>query len=198
RARAGAGATGVAGAAPSGAAGAGSGTVSGTGTGDGGASANRVRAGSRPLAGWPLEVSFLEVLIAHPELIEEAARTVEPAWFQSDEGRAIAERLLGPGRRDAQALLSDPELAAPVRERLSALLASARSVAKPERALTEGTARLKQRALEEERARIQSRMRMALREAGAREELVELQQRMQETAAALRAIASEARRKERA
>ncbi len=174
--------------------GAGSGRAAGTD----GRGAGPGRPGAGAMSGWPLEASFLAVLIAHPELIEEAARTVEPAWFRSDEGRALAELLLGPERREAQAVLADPELAQPVRERLAALMATARALAEPDKALTDGRARLRQRALEDERARIQSRMRQALGDPGARDELLTLQRRMQDTAAALRAMASEARRKERA
>lgn len=145
-----------------------------------------------------LEAGFLEILVAHPDLVDEAAAHVDPSWFRSEEGRALAEFLIGPARRGAQALLSDPELTDPVRDLLSALLATARALPEPERALRDGMARLRQRALEDERALIQVRMRKALGDPGAREDLVVLQQRMQETAAALRALASEARRKERA
>jgi hypothetical protein len=81
---------------------------------------------------------------------------------------------------------------------LSALLARTSPSPDPPRALGEGLGRLRRRALEEERDALLVEMRGAVGARADDEQLRTLQQRMQDTAAALRAMASEARRKERA
>jgi hypothetical protein len=69
----------------------------------------------------------------------------------------------------------------------------------PQAALADGINRFTRRALEDERRALQEEMRQALADPGEAARLHGLQNRMQETAAALRALgASEARRKERA
>jgi len=145
-----------------------------------------------------LEASFLELLVAHPELLPAAAEAVDPAWFRSSEGRAIALRLLGPDRRSPQAALADPELPEDARSLLSALCAGAPRFPAAERALVDGVSRLKKRALEDEHARLLEEMKTAASRGGSPESIAALQRRMQDTAAALRALASEAWRKETA
>ena len=145
-----------------------------------------------------LEASFLEVLVAHPELLEEAGTRVEAAWFKDPSCSALLALLLGPPVGDPNTLLADPELAPPVRELLSGLLAGARECDAPQLALSEGITRFTRRALEDEHRALQDELRRALGDPGQVTKLGKLQTRMQDTAAALRALASEARRKERA
>src|SRR6185503_7207860 len=56
-----------------------------------------------------LEGGFLELLLAHPELLDEASATVSPEWFKSADCRRLAEYLVGPERRLPNALLGDPD-----------------------------------------------------------------------------------------
>jgi hypothetical protein len=145
-----------------------------------------------------LETSFLEVLVAHPELLEEARAKVLPEWFRDPVCGELVGLLLGPPPRDPVGLLGDPEMAPPVRALLSGLLAAAREYNEPALALADGISRFTRRALEDERRALQDELRQALKDPAPAGKLHELQTRMQETAAALRALASEARRKERA
>ncbi len=152
----------------------------------------------RETAARSLEGGFLELLLAHPELLDEAAGSVSPVWFKNADCRRLVEYLFGSERRSPNALLGDPDLEPEVRSLLSALLARTSPSPDPPRALGEGTGRLRKRALEEERDALLAEMREALGARADEEQLRTLQQRMQDTAAALRAIASEAWRKERA
>ena len=151
--------------------------------------------------------------MAHPEVRDEAAGHVEPAWFKVDDCRALAEALLASDARAPEALLADPDLEPSVRGLLSGLLAGARTLEEPRAALADGVTRLKRRALEAERQSLQDELRHALAEVaradpgqaetprsdpGQAAHLETLQIRMQETAAALRALATEAWRKEKA
>ena len=145
-----------------------------------------------------LETSFLEVLIAHPGLLAEAQSRIVPAWFRDPACAQLVAALLGPPVQDPGTLLGDPELAPPVRALLSGLLANARDYEEPALALADGITRFTRRALEDERRALQDELRQALSDPAPATRLHELQTRMQDTAAALRALASEARRKERA
>jgi len=145
-----------------------------------------------------LETSFLEVLVAHPGLLEEAQSRIVPTWFHDPACAQLVAALLGPPVMDPGALLGDPELAPPVRALLSGLLANARDYEEPALALADGITRFTRRALEDERRALQDELRQALSDPAPATKLRELQTRMQDTAAALRALASEARRKERA
>ena len=145
-----------------------------------------------------LEGSFLELLLGHPEMLEEAAATVLPEWFKNADCRRLATYLIGPERRPPSSLLGDPDVEPEVRSLASALLARTSPSPDPPRALDEGLGRLRRRALEEEHDHLMREMRQALGERADVERLRSIQERMQNTAAALRAMASEARRKERA
>ncbi len=163
-----------------------------------------VRATELPVDGRTraLEANFLEVLVAHPALLGEAEEKVAPGWFRDPACRALLGLLLGPPARDPNAVLADPELAPEVRALLSGLLASATgytTLGAPQAALKDGITRFTRRALEDERRELLDELRQASSDKDAAARLHGLQNRMQETAAALRALgASEARRKERA
>jgi hypothetical protein len=139
------------------------------------------------------------VLVAHPGLIPDAQSRILPAWFRDPACAALAAALLGPPMKDPGTLLGDPELAAPVRALLSGLMAGARDYDEPAFALAEGIKRFTRRALDDERRALQDELRQAQSDAAPPTRINELLARMQDTAAALRALgASEARRKERA
>jgi DNA primase len=155
-------------------------------------------AGPRARASRELEAGFLALVVAHPGLVEAAAARYEAEWFLDPVTRALAGALLGPGRRKAGALHADPDLPAPERELLSGLLATAAIVAHPERELAERMDGLDRRALAERQRRQQEEFLRLAGTGGEAEGMKRLQVEMQDTAAALRARASEARRKERA
>jgi DNA primase len=134
-----------------------------------------------------LETSFLEVLIAHPGLLEEAQARIVPAWFRDPACAALVAALLGPPVKDPGALLGEPELAAPVRALLSGLLANARDRDRPEKELEDGITKFTRRALEDERRTLQDELRKALNDRAPDTRVHELQTRMQDIAAALRA-----------
>lgn len=147
-------------------------------------------------AAMALEKEFLGVLVAHPELLGAAAEAVDPAWFRWAAARAVAALLLGPERRSPQACLADPDLAPEARSLLSALCAEAPRLGSPERALVESVVKMKQRELKDEHARIKARLQTAQAAGEPAETIAALLRRMQDTAAASRALASEAWRKE--
>ena len=147
-----------------------------------------------------LETGFLKLLVAHPELIGEAASQVDPSWFRVPSTRAVAEALLGEARRDPSEMLADPELESSLRERLSEILTSAGAVDQAEETYGEWVTKLKGRAIDWHRAELQREIARVSRIPGAEVELKRLMMEMQDPAAALRDLrrASEARRKERA
>ncbi len=143
-----------------------------------------------------LEADFLAVLVAHPELLAAAAAAVDPAWFRSAAGRGVAELLLGPERRSPQAGLGDPDLAPEARSLLSALCAEAPRIEGPERALLEGVVRMKKRAFKDDLKLLQAELGTAVAAGAPAGTIAALQGRVQDTAAALRDVTSEAWRKE--
>jgi DNA primase len=146
-----------------------------------------------------LETGFLAVLVAHPGLLEEAQRRVLPGWFRDPACAALVAALLGPPLKDPGTLLGDPELAPAVRALLSALMASAHDRDRPEKELEDGITRFTERALKDEQRALQHELRQAVTDRAPDPRVHEIQTRMQDVAAALRAQrASEARRKERA
>ncbi|MEO6463784.1 MAG: hypothetical protein ABIP29_11985, partial [Candidatus Eisenbacteria bacterium] len=146
------------------------------------------------------EERFVELLVAHPELLEEASAEFAPAWFHGAETGALAAALLGPERREAQAILADPDLAAPARELLSRMLMAPVRVAHPEQELAERMERLRRREREERQRVLQQEFVRLLGTPGAEERVKELQRELQDTAAVSRdrQLSSEARRKETA
>jgi len=141
-----------------------------------------------------LESGFLELLVAHPELLAEAQGRFDPAWLRDPTCAALAFALLGPPARDPGAVLADPELAPEVRALLSALLAVATPKRAPQAALDEGIGRFTRRMLEEEHRALRDEAAQAVDEA-TRARIFESLQR---NAAAVRALAPAARRKETA
>src|SRR5262249_7384642 len=140
-----------------------------------------------------METGFLEVLVAHPELLVEAQGRLDPEWFRDPACAALAHALIGPPAGDPNAVLADPELAPEVRALLSGLLAGARPVKEPHAALAEGIDRFTRRQLADEQKALQDELRQA---AGDAERLREVLEKMQRTAGAQRALAPAARRKE--
>jgi DNA primase len=147
-----------------------------------------------------LETGFLKLLVAHPELLGEAAAQVDPSWFRVPSTRAVAEALLGEARRDPREMLADPTLEPSLRERLSEILTSAGAVDQAEETYGEWVTKLKGRAIDRHRAELQREIARVSRIPGAEDELKRLMMEMQDPAAALRDLrrSSEARRKERA
>jgi DNA primase len=141
-----------------------------------------------------LESGFLELLVAHPELLGEAQGRFDPAWLRDPVCAALAFALFGPPARDPGAVLADPELAPEVRALLSALLAVATPKRAPKEALAEGIDRFTRRVLEEEHRALRDEAAQAKDEA-TRARIFESLQR---NAAAVRALAPAARRKETA
>ena len=155
----------------------------------GAASSGRVRASDLGVdaATRALETGFLEVLIAHPGLLEEARERIVPAWFRDPACAALVAALLGPPVKDPGTLLGDPELEPPVRALLSGLLANARDRDKPEKELEDGIKGFEKRALKAEQRKLQQEFAQALGQSGSETRIQELQIRMQDIAAALRA-----------
>jgi len=145
-----------------------------------------------------MEAGFLEVLVAHPELLVDAQGRLNAEWFRDPVCRALATLLLGPPARDPAAVLADPELAPEVRALLSGLLAKALPVRAPQAALAEGIDSFTRRVLEDERRSLQEELRHALGTPGEEARVQTITERMQETARASRALAPGARRKETA
>ena len=142
-----------------------------------------------------METGFLEVLVAHPELLVEAQGKLAPEWFRDPACAALAHALIGPPAGDPNAVLADPELAPEVRALLSALLAAATPVKEPQVALADGIDRFTRRVLEDEQRALQDELRQA---SGDAERVRQVSERIQRTAGALRALAPSARRKETA
>jgi DNA primase len=145
-----------------------------------------------------MEAGFLEVLVAHPELLVDAQGRLAPAWFRDPTCRALAELLLGPPARDPNVVLADPELAPDVRALLSGLLAKALPVRAPQAALAEGIDSFTRRVLADEGRALKDELRRALGTPGDEALVQTITERMQETARASRALAPGARRKETA
>ena len=145
-----------------------------------------------------MESGFLEVLVAHPELLVDAQGRLDPAWFRDPACRALATLLLGPPAREPNAVLADPELAPEVRALLSGLLAKAMPVRAPQAALAEGIDSFTRRVLEDERRALKDELRRALGTPGDAALVQTITERMQETARASRALAPGGRRKETA
>jgi hypothetical protein len=142
-----------------------------------------------------MESSFLEVLVAHPELLVEAQGKLAPEWFHDPGCAALAGLLLGPPARDPAAVLADPELAPQVRALLSGLVTKAKAVPAPLVALAEGIDSFRRRLLKDEHRALQDELRHAIGDAARVQTITE---RMQETARASRALAPGVRRKETA
>jgi hypothetical protein len=140
-----------------------------------------------------LEASFLQVLVAHPELLAEGAGRLLPTWFRDPACAALLRALLGPPVRDPGAVLADPELAPEVRMLLSGLLANALPLASPLAALNDGIDAFTRRALQAEQKELQDELRRAEGDAART-----ISARIHETARALRALAPAERRKETA
>ena len=147
-----------------------------------------------------LEMGFLKLLVAHPELVAEAATEVDPAWFRSTAAAPLAAALLGPERREAKEMLADPELASALQASLSEVLTAAEPVEHPERAFADWTNKLRDRATLERQKELSREIGRLSRIPGTEDEVKRLMTELQNPAAALRAsrMASEARRKERA
>jgi hypothetical protein len=145
-----------------------------------------------------MESGFLEVLVAHPELLVDAQGRLDPSWFRDPACRELATLLLGPPARDPSVVLADPELAPEVRALLSGLLAKAQPVRAPQAALAEGIDSFTRRVLEAERRALKDELRHALGTPGDEARVQTITERMQETARASRALAPGARRKETA